>query len=196
MQPFTTEASGKTRLADSSDRLRTAVLLTWSAFSFDARRDPSGSLAAPLGARRSEKVKFEYVPPFCIVVRVRYLKTVAVFGFLAFWLAASNHCRLELIPCLSFLACCEPGDGLPSQDKDCETDGCAAVESGFYKTEDGQASVSAPQPATLTLLLPLLLVQVPPATPVAPDVVPPELPVTWQFSFRAAAPPRAPSLVS
>lgn len=131
-----------------------------------------------------------------MLVRVKWLKTVAVFGFLAIWLVAINHCRLELIPGLSFLACCEQGDGVPGQDKDCEADGCAAVESGFYKMEDGQASVSAPPLATLTLLLSLLLVQVPPATAVTPDLVPPELAVMWQFFFRAAASPRAPSLVS
>jgi hypothetical protein len=129
-------------------------------------------------------------------VRVKWLKTVAVFGFLACWLAASNHCRLELIPGLSFLACQD--NGAPLQEKGCETDGCATVESGFYKMEDGQSPVSASPVATLTLLLPLLSVQVPPSstTPPTLDVTPPELSVTWQFSFRAAAPPRAPSLVS
>ena len=134
--------------------------------------------------------------PIRILKRVKWPRTVAVFGLLAFWLAASNHCRLELIPGLSFLACCEQGDGVPGQDSDCQTDGCAAVESGFYKMEDGQASMSAPPLVPQTLLLPLLSVQVPPAFTVTLEVVPPELPVTWQFSFRAAAPPRAPSFVS
>lgn len=131
-------------------------------------------------------------------MRVTWLKTVAVFGFLAFWLAASNHCRLELIPGLSFLACCEQRDGAPLQDTDCETDGCAAVEGAFYKLEDSRLSVSLPPVVPSTSLLPLGFVwlQVPPLKTVAPDASPPELPVTWQFSFRAAAPPRAPSLVS
>lgn len=131
-----------------------------------------------------------------MLVRVKWPKTVAVLTLLAFWLAASNHCRLESIPGLSFLGCCEQGDGVPGQDSDCQTDGCAAVESGFYKMEDGQASTSAPPLVPLTLLRPLLSVQVPPAFIVTLDVVPPELPVTWQFSFRTAAPPRAPSFVS
>ena len=131
-----------------------------------------------------------------MLMHVKWLKTVGMFGLLAVWLVASNHCRLELIPGLSFMPCCEQGDGLPTQDKDCETDGCATVESGFYKMEDSPPALSAPPLAVLPLLLPLLLVQVPPATTVTSDVVPPELPVTWQFYFRAAAPPRAPSLVS
>jgi hypothetical protein len=132
-----------------------------------------------------------------IVVRVKWLKTVAVFGFLAFWLVASNHCRLELVPGLDFLACQE--DGTPLPEKSCETDGCAAVESGFYKMEDAQTALSAPSLApllSLTLLVPRLLVRLPPVSRVTPDSVPPELPVTWQFSSRAVAPPRAPSLVS
>jgi len=131
-------------------------------------------------------------------VRVKWLKRVAVFVFLAIWLAASNHCRLEFIPGLNFLACCEQGDGVPTQDKDCETDGCATVESGFYKMEEGQASMSAPPLVAVTLLPSLFRVQVAPASanPGTLAATPLELPVTWQFSYRAAAPPRAPSLVS
>jgi hypothetical protein len=129
-------------------------------------------------------------------VPVKWLKTVAVFGLLACWLAASNHCRLEQIPSLGFLTCCDQDNGPPTQDKDCETDGCAAVESGFYKLEDGQTWVSAPPLALLSLLLPHFSAQVPPAATIIPDVVSPPLPVPWQFSFRAAAPPRAPSPVS
>jgi hypothetical protein len=128
---------------------------------------------------------------------VKWLKTVAVFGFLAFWLVASNHCRLELIPGLSFLACQD--DGTPLPEKGCESDGCAAVESGFYKTEEAQTAVAAPPFVplpTMTLLVPPLALLVSPVSSVTPDSVPPELPVTWQFSSRAVAQPRAPSLVS
>ena len=116
----------------------------------------------------------------------------------AFWLLAINHCKLEQIPGLSFLSCCEQDEGAPAKDKDCETDGCAAVESGFYKTEDGQLSVSAPSLVLLTFWLPLPSVQLLPASTshVKLEATPPELPVTWQFSHRAAAPPRAPTLVS
>ena len=129
-------------------------------------------------------------------MHVKWLKIVAVFGLLVFWLAASNHCRLEPIPGLSFLACCEEGNGVPGQDNDCQTDGCAAVESGFYKMEDLHALVSAPPLVQVTAPLPLLPVQVPPGPTVILELVPPDLPTTWQFTFRAAAPPRAPSLVS
>ena len=116
----------------------------------------------------------------------------------AFWLLAINHCKLEQIPGLSFLSCCEQDDGAPTKDKDCETDGCAAVESGFYKMEDGQPFVSAPSLVALTLWLPLPSVQLLPASTshVKLEAAPPELPVTWQFSHRAAVSPRAPSSVS
>jgi hypothetical protein len=151
-----------------------------------------------ISTSRLFQIKFERISAVGILGNVKWLKTVAVFVLLAGWLAASNHCRLELIPGLSFMACCEQGDGVPAQDRDCENDGCATVEGSFYKMEDGQPPVSAPPLAALTLLLPLLSVQVSPtpASHVTPDSLPPELQVRWQFSFRAAAPPRAPSLVS
>jgi hypothetical protein len=128
---------------------------------------------------------------------VQQLKLLAVSALLTFWLAASNHCRLEMIPGLGFLACCE-GEGLPAQDKDCETDGCAAVEDSFYKSGDSQPSLSALVIALAVWLLPSTEEGAQPG----PDrssfsaLAPPELPVTWQFTFRAAAPPRAPSFVS
>src|ERR1051326_4160873 len=103
---------------------------------------------------------------------MRVVEKVLVVLLALLWLAATNHCRSELIPGLSFFACCEQGDGAPTQDKDCETDGCAAVESGFYKMEDGLTSVSAPPLAALTLLLPLLSLPVPPASIVTLDAVP------------------------
>jgi len=141
---------------------------------------------------------FDELQPIHMVVRVKCAKTIAVFGFLALWLAASNHCRLELVPGLGFLTCCEKGEGAPGQDEDCQTDGCAAVEGSFYKFEDGKCSLSAPVlVAAMSLAVASDQLAQPsrissPSSPTAP----PELPVRWQFVFRAAAPPRAPSLVS
>ena len=116
---------------------------------------------------------------------------------LAVWLPVTSHCWLEQIPGLSFLVCCDHGDTAPHQDSDCDTDGCASVENGFYKIED--AKVIALLPAcVLVLHLTLLMEQSPPeiSSGFLPTVAPPELGKTWQFSYRAAAPPRAPSLAS
>ncbi len=129
---------------------------------------------------------------------MKWLRTVMTVTLAAFWLLAINHCKLEQIPGLNFISCCEEGDGASFPDKECETDGCASVESGFYKMEDCQSSRPAPPLIAVTLLLPLLSAQVPlfSTSQVNLDSSPLELLVAWQFSFRAAAPPRAPSLVS
>jgi len=132
-----------------------------------------------------------------MLVTVKWLKFIAVAGFLGLWLAATNHCRLEQIPGLGFLSCCEEGGN--SQDNDCQTDGCASLEDGLYKTENSQVHVVTP--VFVLLEFPVLqgnhvvrgdesgrCVRV--------NFAPPEFAKTWQFSSRAAAPPRAPSLAS
>ena len=116
----------------------------------------------------------------------------------AIWLPATNHCRLEQVPGLAFLICCEHDQSAPHQDNDCETDSCAAVEEGLYKTEDCQIAVVAP-----FFERPLLSSSTIPDSRKESQFVPGflaansfELPATWQFTLRAAAPPRAPSFAS
>lgn len=116
----------------------------------------------------------------------------------AFWLLAINHCKLEQIPGLSFLVCCDHADAAPHQDNDCDTDGCSAVEGGLYKSEETQPGISMPVFGLAVSLVPSLdeHAQALFSLPHFSALASPELAVTWQFSFRAAAPPRAPSLVS
>ncbi len=128
------------------------------------------------------------------------LKTLITLAVLALWLPATNHCRLELIPALQqFLTCCVHEDATaPHEDADCETDNCEAVENGLYKTEWNHVTVAAPllilvDVPELALEAQTVARSVDPARSAAP---PPELSRVWQFSFRAAAPPRAPSLLS
>jgi len=113
------------------------------------------------------------------------------------WLPMASHCDLEHLPGLGFLACCDHPDTAPHQDEDCQTDVCASVESGNYKTEE--RAVMAPAPALVEAILTPLATAAPEnpsATVAATSSVPIELPQLWQFAFRTAAPPRAPSLVS
>src|SRR5262245_36131740 len=129
---------------------------------------------------------------------VKWLRTLTVLAMVAIWLPATNHCRLEQIPGLAFLTCCNHEESAPHQDNDCETDNCAAVEEGLYKTEDGHIKVAAPicdhlllfcsmipDPDEESRFLPVFLA--------TSDL---DLPAPWQFTFRAAAPPRAPSFAS
>jgi hypothetical protein len=133
------------------------------------------------------------------VTTVTWLKNITIWAMLALWLPATNHCRLEQIPSLNFLACSdhEGGNGT-GQEEDCQTDGCALVEGGFYKTERNQVEVAQSHSAVSKFLGP------PESSRPRLDLVawwhhpsvPPEIPVRWQFFFRAAAQPRAPSVAS
>ena len=106
------------------------------------------------------------------------------------------HCKLENLPAFQFFSC-ESDTSTSHQSEDCAEDGCELVEGGFYKIEDCHVSAADapllseaflfPEPETLpSLSIPRHFF---------PAAIP-ELPVTWQFSTRSAAPPRAPSFVS
>ena len=119
------------------------------------------------------------------------------------WVVAGFHCRLEILPGLEFLSCCQHTESEKSplhHEKDCADDGCAAVEFGFYNLENLQVTPAMPS---------LALVDWVSALPHCERVItfdhlllnsnsssPPELPKLWRFSQRTAQPPRAPSFVS
>jgi hypothetical protein len=124
-----------------------------------------------------------------------------VMAFATLWVAAGAHCRLEVLPGFEFLSCCQHPDAQKTpahHEKDCDDDGCAAIELGFYKLEQPQQAPLEPLLALASWLVPLTDA----CRPGAPDFeglasgAPPELPRLWQFSQRTALPPRAPSIVS
>ncbi len=147
--------------------------------------------------QRFRSIRVERFPPRAIYKDVtRFTKLIAPL-MLALWGMAMTHCDLEHLPAFEFLACCTHPDTAPHQDQDCEQDGCAAVESGLYKIDE--QPVLLPTPVfVLSLFLPLLDEVAPASVPSggALDSAPPELLRIWQFSFRTALPPRAPSFVS
>lgn len=118
----------------------------------------------------------------------------------AFWALMTNHCALEKIPSLSFLACSpetEASQHLPNNCGD-DSDACATVESGEYKSEErlvsaGKAPLGA---AFLLVMLSNFTVLESLVSRALPEIIPPELAHVWQFSFRTALPPRAPSFIS
>ena len=116
---------------------------------------------------------------------------------LALWGLATMHCDLEQVPGFEFLVSCHSQDGAPQQDNDCESDGCSAVESGFYRIEEQASAVPVPL-LMLSFLLPVWEAAPPTPAPLSEPLIcsPPELPRGWQFSYRTALPPRAPSLVA
>ena len=132
---------------------------------------------------------------------MRVWRTIFVSAIAILWVAASFHCRLEVLPGFEFLSCCQHADGQKSpthHEKDCNDDGCAAIERGFYKPETPQAA-----PLIHLLALNAWLSPLPEHAQVCVfdrlltiSSSPPELPRIWQFSQRTALLPRAPSFVS
>jgi len=132
---------------------------------------------------------------------VHFLKKTFVLAIIAFWALMTNHCGVESLSGLEFLACSPQSDSAPHQPKDCgdDSDACATVESGLYRAEEGGiAAAKAPAiAATFAIaILPDLAANDSLADQFAPDPSPPEQARVWQFSFRTALPPRAPSLIS
>jgi len=116
---------------------------------------------------------------------------------LTLWLPATLCCVLERADVPGFIDCCvdEATDGQPEQP--CESDTCCQVEKGSYKLEQVSIRIAVPQISVLDDLLNALAadhdVSIGSASPSFP---PPDLPVSWQFSYRTALPARAPSVAS
>jgi hypothetical protein len=124
------------------------------------------------------------------VIRIRSIVTLVM---LALWLPVTLHCELERIPGLEFLRCAADTD-----QSDCRDTGCCGVEKSQYKV--GQSRLAIPPPVFLPLSpAPLLNVADALTDRVSAGILttaPPELPKCWQFVFRTASPPRAPSFAS
>ena len=127
------------------------------------------------------------------------MKKIFALGMVVFWTLMINHCSLEYVPVFNLLACSAAAEEAAHQPSDCgDSDPCAAVEDGFYKTEESRvaAKKAAFEAASFTVTLCDRLDCEPRGGAVSPEAAPPELSSGWQFSFRAALAPRAPSVLS
>ena len=131
---------------------------------------------------------------------MKLVKNIFVLGLVAFWAVMTSHCDLENIPGLSFLACEPEIESAAHQSSDCgDKDTCATVESGLYKSEEKPILVAKPAVllATFALLeLSDLDLRESSAGVRLAEVAPPGFARIWQFSFRTALPPRAPSALA
>jgi hypothetical protein len=143
------------------------------------------------------RIQFEQILPIITLARVTWItKSVAVL-LLVLWMPVTMHCALETVPGFGFLQCCCGEDEGQPQSGDCEEDVCGTVESGFYKIEDNPSL--APGLAMMRVLATDWVAETlsdPPSLIEVPSAAPPELPRIWQFSYRTARPPRAPSFVA
>ena len=133
-----------------------------------------------------------------ILFGVRWLKTLVGLVLLAAWLPATSLCLIERAGWLAYDDCC-PSSSPKSQDNDPsrETTCCALASAPYKADNDDGIKISAPTTAVLPsvdLTTPHDAPGAPKSAPVSPS--PPELPTSWQFTFRTALPPRAPSFVS
>lgn len=121
------------------------------------------------------------------------LRSIVAIALLALWVPLMVHCQLETISGLEILQCASDSTG----QTDCTGDTCCAVEKSHYKVEENALSVSLPA-IPLTPCLPVFVTTTdsPKNSSDLPAAAPPELPRCWQFVFRTASPPRAPSFAS
>jgi hypothetical protein len=127
-------------------------------------------------------------------IRQRFIALCVV----AVWLVATQHCGLEAAGILGSheseaSTCCVGASG-------CATDGCATVEEGAYRPDDGSPAITAPSLGTCLALICWSHTCAPPELRADISLYggferPREWVTTWQCVQRAALSPRAPSLV-
>lgn len=127
---------------------------------------------------------------------MKRLHTLTALVLVMLWAPITWHCKLERIPGLEFLHC---SSDTPSG-TDCEGDNCKTVESVAYKLSDDQAVDVAPNIYLDSHAAPSVAEDQSSSRKndgsVAVAGVKSELRTSWQFRFRTALPPRAPSLAS
>ena len=126
------------------------------------------------------------------------LKSILALLLLGTWFPCTVRCSLEMMAMDKPPACCSEVGGKSSpQPADSDHCVCSWMKSGGYAFSKCALSVTAQDVVTiLSILSPLgedSLTD--PALP-KPNYSPPGLATFWQFSFRTALPPRAPSTAS
>jgi hypothetical protein len=113
-----------------------------------------------------------------------------------YYVLAMAHCPLEQASFFGESRCSDGfGQQQEGQTAPCE-DGCCPLESSnhFSRQKTGHDIPVVASSGFVLYTLEADLAQK--AAPPSPTGPPPELPKIWQFSFRTALPPRAPSFVS
>lgn len=127
-----------------------------------------------------------------IVAQMKCLRSLVAMVMLLVWLPAQGHCLLERTGWIWGDDCCSETES----NAPCSAKPCCNLDSPTYKLSNHRATFVVPDP--IEVFLPPVVDQT--AVLLAhtrfPTVGPPELPVRWQFVYRAALPVRAPSLAS
>jgi hypothetical protein len=129
--------------------------------------------------------------------RLKSIKTIVAMVLLVLWVPATSLCLVERAGWLANDDCC------PSTTKEAptspanESSPCCWLASGSYKSNDDTPVLIQAQFTPLVIAFTLNSFADPSRDFILPsELPPPELAVGWQFSFRTALSPRAPSFVS
>ena len=126
---------------------------------------------------------------------VNWLHRIIAMLMLAAWMPAASLCLAECAGLIERGDCC-PDES--SDDADTAAYSCCLLASGSYKSDTHRPLVLAPDAIATARRVSLISV-LPSSDGLASSPLtlsPPELRVTWQFFFRTALPPRAPSFAS
>jgi hypothetical protein len=125
------------------------------------------------------------------------LKRIMSLILLALWASCVIRCEAAKLTSSAALSCCDEssddcGDK-PAPPGHCV---CSLAQSGGYISES--SVVALPLPVVILVLTHPADLEVPLSSARPAELIfsPPELLAGWQFTHRAAAPPRAPSFVS
>lgn len=131
-------------------------------------------------------------------IRVQILRTWLVAAMALLYLPASGYCLLEKASLVTPVACCPETTSHEHDEKSsCGGFGCCPIEYAVYSSLDsGTADLTTP-PADVVFLTVVLLTELPAeVSSVHLERSPPDIPKSWQFFFRTALSPRAPSFLS
>jgi hypothetical protein len=129
---------------------------------------------------------------------VKRLKTFVTMLVLALWLPATSHALLERAGWIHTPHTDEEGARDTDNDHDAADGFCHVASTDVHvpqpELNGGQSFAFSGFALTFASLFEPSLAL--PNGPDPPGAAPPELSQTWQFSFRASLPPRAPSMIS
>lgn len=133
-----------------------------------------------------------------MLMAMQWLKQVIAAALVVIWLPATSLCLIEAAGFLESHRCCPSGTPSAPASEPTNDSPCCLLASGSYKSNDDDGGLVID---SAFLLLSISDFVEPPELgnnlPLNSAVLsPPELLCGWQFSLRAALPPRAPSFVS
>lgn len=129
---------------------------------------------------------------------MRIFRTLLLALLALAWVPLTSHCQIEAALGLDFLRCSTDEQAATGGGDPCKDEGCCSFEFAKYQSPRQQDVA----PVVLLAIVPTDNIDVEDRSLPAQTCLgiltaaPPDLTSSWQFSFRTALPPRAPSFAS